>query len=174
MSGSKRNYLTVIVTVALLIALNVILTRFLSINTTFLRIGFGVLPVAIAGIAFGPFWGAVTGAVGDILGMIIFPSGEYFPGFTLTALLTGVVFGLVLYNKTVSIPRLLTAASLVCIPLNLLLDTLWLHMMYGNGFLVLLPGRAVKCILNIPIYTFLLKIIWGNALSKIPQFKSMQ
>ena len=90
MKKNKSNYLTIIVTTALLIALDVILTRFLSIQTQFLRIGFGFLPVAVAGIAYGPFWGAVTGAVGDILGMIIYPPAEYFPGFTLTALLTGV------------------------------------------------------------------------------------
>lgn len=47
MSKNKNNYLTVIVTVALLIALDVILTRFLSIQTQFLRIGFGFLPVCL-------------------------------------------------------------------------------------------------------------------------------
>lgn len=173
MSKNRMNRLSVIVTVALLIALDVILTRFLSIQTQFLRIGFGFLPVAVAGIAFGPFWGAVTGAVGDILGMIIYPTAEYFPGFTLTALLTGLIYGLFLYKKTVSVPRLLAASAAVCIFLNLLLDTLWLNIMYGNAFLVLLPARAVKCLINIPIYTALLRILWGNALSKIPQFKSV-
>lgn len=169
----NRNYLTVIVTVALLIALDVILTRFLSIQTQFLRLGFGFLPIAIAGVAYGPFWGAVTGAVGDILGMIIYPPAEYFPGFTLTALLTGFTFGLILYNKPVSAPRILIASAIVCIFCNLILDTLWLDIMYGSGFIVLLPARAVKCVINIPIYTILIKIVWGNALSKIPQFKSV-
>ena len=173
MSKNKNNYLTVIVTVALLIALDVILTRFLSIQTQFLRIGFGFLPVAVAGIAYGPFWGAVTGAVGDILGMIIYPPAEYFPGFTLTALLTGLIFGLLLYRKPVTVPRVLLASAVVCIALNLLLDTLLLDIMYGNSFIALLPARAVKCVINIPIYTLLILILWGNALSKIPQFKSV-
>ena len=173
MKKNKSNYLTIIVTTALLSALDVILTRFLSIQTQFLRIGFGFLPVAVAGIAYGPFWGAVTGAVGDILGMIIYPPAEYFPGFTLTALLTGVVFGLFLYRRPVTILRVLLASAAVCIFLNLLLDTLWLNIMYGNSFLALLPARVVKCIINIPVYTVLIRIIWGNALSKIPQFKSI-
>lgn len=172
MPKNRKNYLTVIVTVALLIALDVILTRFLSIQTQFLRIGFGFLPVAIAGVAYGPFWGAVTGAVGDILGMVIYPPAEYFPGFTLTALLTGMIFGFLLHRKA-SVPRILIASAIVCVFCNLILDTLWLHIMYGNGFLVLLPARAVKCLLNIPIYTVLIKILWGNALSKIPQFKTL-
>ena len=171
MPENKKFLLSTIVTVALLVALDVILTRFLSIQTQFLRIGFGFLPVAVAGIAYGPFWGAVTGAVGDILGMIIYPPADYFPGFTLTALLTGVIFGLLLHRR-VTIPRTILASALVCLLCNLVLDTLWLDIMYGSGFIALLPARVVKCLINIPIYTILIKIIWGNALSKIPQFKT--
>ncbi len=153
-----------------MIALDVILTRFLSIQTQFLRIGFGFLPVAVAGIAYGPFWGAVTGAVGDILGMIIYPPAEYFPGFTLTALLTGLIFGLLLYRKPVTVPRVLLASAVVCIALNLLLDTLWLDIMYGNSFIALLPARAVKCVINIPIYTLLIRILWET---HFPKFRSL-
>ncbi len=171
MPKNKKHLLSTIVTVALLVALNVILTRFLSIQTQFLRIGFGFLPVAVAGIAYGPFWGAVTGAVGDILGMIIYPPAEYFPGFTLTALLTGLIFGLLLHRR-VTVLRILAASAVVCLLLNLVLDTLWLDIMYGSGFLVLLPARAVKCLINIPIYTILIRILWTNALSKIPQFRT--
>ena len=175
MSKNKNNYLTVIVTVALLIALDVILTRFLSIQTP---LGGAVGVGSAAGAGLYPrggmvFWGAVTGAVGDILGMIIYPPAEYFPGFTLTALLTGLIFGLLLYRKPVTVPRVLLASAVVCIALNLLLDTLWLDIMYGNSFIALLPARAVKCVINIPIYTLLIRILWGNALSKIPQFKSV-
>ena len=52
MPKNKKFLLSTIVTVALLVALDVILTRFLSIQTQFLRIGFGFLPVAVAGIAY--------------------------------------------------------------------------------------------------------------------------
>lgn len=162
----KNNFVLQIVYIALLIAINVILTRFLSIQTQFLRIDFGFLPVAFAGIAFGPFWGAVAGAAGDILGMIIYPTDTYFPGFTLTALLTGVIFGL-LYRKKITFVRVLIVSAVVCLVLNLCLDTLWLDIMYGNGFFVILPARVIKCIINIPIYTFLVKIIWDKAFSRL-------
>lgn len=172
MNSKNRSYLTTLVCVAFLIALDVIFTRLLSIQTQFLRIGFGFLPVAIAGIAYGPFWGGVCGAVGDIIGMLLFPSGAFFPGFTLTALLTGVIFGLVLHKKA-SIIRILIAAAIVCIGCNLLLDTLWLDMLYGSGFIAILPGRIIKCLINIPIYTVLIDVIWNRALSHIPQLKSI-
>lgn len=161
----KRNVVSVIVGVALLIALNVILTRFLSISTTYLRIGFGVLPVAIAGIAYGPLWGGVCGAVGDLLGMMIFPTGgDFFPGFTLTAFLTGFLFGIFLHRRY-SVLRLLLACLLVCIALNLVLDTLWLVIMYGSGALSLLPARIVKCVINIPVYALLTDILWRRGVA---------
>ncbi len=172
MRSKSNNHLVTVVCVALLIALDVILTRFLSIQTQFLRIGFGFLPIAVAGIAYGPVWGFICGAVGDILGMLIYPSGAYFPGFTLTAALTGVVFGVLLYNNKTSLVRIIMASAIVCIFLNLILDTLWLHIMYGNGFLAILPGRLVKCALNIPIYVIVIEVIWGKGLSRIPQLRS--
>ncbi len=172
MRSKSNNYLTVVVCVALLIALDVILTRFLSIQTQFLRIGFGFLPIAIAGIAYGPVWGLICGAVGDILGMLIYPSAAYFPGFTLTAALTGAVFGILLYNNKTSLVRIIIASAIVCICLNLGLDTLWLHMMYGDAFLAILPGRIIKCMINIPVYVIVIEIIWGKGLSRIPQLRS--
>ncbi len=170
MQKNKYSKLTVIVSVALLVTINVILTRFLSISTTFLRIGFGFLPVAIASIAFGPFWGAVCGAIGDILGMIIYPSGEYFPGFTITAIFTGIVFGAFLYKKY-SLLKTILASATVCIFLNLFLDTLWLNIMYGEAFISLLPARFIKCIINIPIYSVLIHITWFKTLSKLEFFR---
>lgn len=172
MRSKQNNYLLTVISVALLIALDIILTRFLSIQTQFLRIGFGFLPVAVAGIAFGPLWGAVCGAAGDILGMIIYPSGAFFPGFTLTAALTGFIFGLILHRKQ-GFLRILLASAAVCILLNLILDTLWLDIMYGSGFLAILPGRIVKCALNIPIYAILIEIIWSRGISHIPQLRSV-
>lgn len=172
MRSKSNSYLTTVVCVALLIALDIIFTRFLSIQTQFLRIGFGLLPIAVAGIAFGPAWGGVCGAVGDILGMLIYPSGAYFPGFTLTAALTGVVFGFFLYKKR-SFTRIVAACAVVCIALNLGLDTLWLDIMYGQGFITILPGRIVKCALNIPIYAILIEVIWNKGVSRIPQLRSV-
>ena len=50
-SNTKR-----LVVLAFLIALEIILTRFCSIQTPIVRIGFGFLPVAMMGILYGPIW----------------------------------------------------------------------------------------------------------------------
>ncbi|MGM9532761.1 folate family ECF transporter S component, partial [Intestinibacter sp.] len=94
----KNNNVKKLVEISLLIALEIILTRFCSINTPIVRIGFGFLPIATIAMMYGPLSAGIAYAIGDILGMMIFPSSSFFPGFTLTAFLTGVAYGLVLYK----------------------------------------------------------------------------
>lgn len=151
---------------ALLIALEIILTRFLSIETPTLRIGFGFLPVAIMAILYGPWWTGAAGVVGDLVGMMLFPKAAFFPGFTLTAFLTGMIYGLFLYKKPITWKRTFVAVSSVNVICSLCLDTLWLSMMYGDSFLVLLPMRLVKAAIMIPVATVLIYLVWTRAISK--------
>ena len=60
----KKSATSRLVIMAFLIAMEIILTRFCSINTPILRIGFGFLPVAMMGIMFGPVWAAAGYAIG--------------------------------------------------------------------------------------------------------------
>ena len=175
MVSKHHKTITIITCLALLIALDIILTRFLSINTQFLRISFGIIPVALAGAAFGPVWGGICGAVGDMLGMLIFPSGAYFPGFTLTAALTGIVYGIFLHRRRVDhfVLNTVIASIIVCIGCNLLLDTLWLDMMYGSGFIAILPARIIKSIINIPVYSALIIILGLKVFSRIPAIRAI-
>jgi len=156
-----------LVTLAFLIALDIILTRFCSINTDILRIGFGFLPVAVAGIMYGPVWAGISYAIADVLGMIIFPSGTFFPGFTFTALLTGFTYGFFYYKKTPSFKTIILPVLIICMGLNLFLDTFWLNILYGQGYMAIFPARIIKCALMVPIQYFLIKIVWDKVLRKI-------
>ena len=78
--------------IGIMVAMEVILARF-SIHTWNLKIGFTFLPIAVAAILYGPVAGGFVGAIGDVVSAVLFPVGAYFPGFTLTAYLTGAVFG---------------------------------------------------------------------------------
>ncbi len=156
-----------LVVIAFLIAIEVILTRFCSIQTDILRIGFGFLPIAVAGIMFGPLWAGAAYAIGDILGMLIFPSGAFFPGFTLTAFLTGCTYGLFLHKKMPSFKTIVVPVLIVCMVLNLFLDTLWLSILYGQGYLFIFPARIVKCALMMPIQLLLIKIVWQKCLARV-------
>lgn len=150
----------VLAMMAMLIALNIILTRFLSIMITdSMRIGFGFLPVAIAGMLLGPIPAMLVGAVGDLIGTWLFPSGPYFFGFTLTAMLGGLVYGLCLYQKPVRLGYVLLAKLLIDAFLNLGLNTLWINLLYGKAILALLPARAMKNLVQYPIDVALLYMV---------------
>ena len=139
-----------------MIALSVVLSKLVSINISFLRIGFGFLPIAVLAILYGPVVAAIGYGIADVLGAWLFPTGTFFPGFTVSAVLTGLIFGFVLYKKEVTIIRALIASALVCLVVNLLLNTFWLTFLLGKGFKVLLASRAVKEIVAIPVMALLI------------------
>lgn len=138
------------VSFAVLIAMQIVLSRFCSINAWNLKIGLSFLPIAIAGAAFGPVGGAVVGGISDFLGAILFPIGPYFPGFTLSCALTGVFFGLAMH-KGPSATKLTLAVIADQIGLSLFLNTFWISMLYGSPYLALLATRLAQCAVMIPV-----------------------
>lgn len=155
----KRNSkLETLLIVTMMIALAVVLSKLLSVNLPFLRIGFGFLPIAIVAILYGPIWAACASAIADVIGAILFPTGAFFPGFTLSAFLTGLIFGLILYKKEITWTRNLLACALVCLGVNLLLNTYWLTFFISSKYTVLLAGRAVKELVAIPVMMIIIKL----------------
>ncbi len=155
MKKSKMSTETLVVT-AFMIALSVVLSKLVSINMSFLRIGFGFLPIAMLAILYGPWIAAIGYGVADLIGAWLLPTGTFFPGFTVSAVLTGLIFGFCLYQKEVTITRALLASALVCLGVNLLLNTYWLTFIIGKGFKVLLASRAVKEVVAIPVMALLI------------------
>lgn len=141
----------------MLTALNVILFLFFSIQiTTFIRFSFSFLPLAVSGAMFGPVVGAIVGGLGDILNFLIKPTGAFFPGFTFNAILTGIIYGFMLYKKPVTLSRVFVTKLMITVIVELLFGTLWLTMMYGDGFFAIFPMRALKNLILLPIETGLL------------------
>ena len=110
------------VSCGVLVAAAIVLSRFLSINTWNLKIGFTFIPIFLAGYLYGPFKGALVGGIADLVGAILFPIGAYFPGFTLTCALQGVTYGAFLRKKQTP-ARILIAVGIVQLILKLCLNT---------------------------------------------------
>lgn len=146
--------------VGLLIALQVVLTRFLGIETPIVRVSFGFLPLALSGMLFGPLVGGVTGAAADIVGMLIFPKGAYFPGFTVSTALSGVVYGFFLYKKPKSLLNISISAIAITLFINLGLNTLWLSMMTGKAVYAIIAPRIVKNLIELPIRVMVIYTAW--------------
>lgn len=146
----KKKDLLRLITIALLAALHIILSRFVSINTWNLKIGFSFVPVCAAAVLYGPLAAGLVGALGDFLGANLFPIGPYFPGFTLTSFLSGVVFGLLLYKKQ-SLPRMAAATAVNQLVLGLLVNSCWLSVLYGSVFTGVVVSRIPQCVIMIPV-----------------------
>lgn len=82
-----------LVMMAALIAIQIILARFFSIQTETLRVGFESIPVILAGMWLGPVCGAIVAVIADILGTIIQGFGAWFPPLVLGPLSVGILSG---------------------------------------------------------------------------------
>lgn len=145
MSERKNSTTHRLVLMAMLVAIQVILSRVLSINLWNLKIGFAFVPIAIAGILLGPVGAGLTGTVADLIGATLLPSGTFFPGFTLTAFITAFGYGFFLQKKQ-DMPHILAAVLFSEIVGTILLNTLWISILYGTPFIpVMIPriGQAV-------------------------------
>ncbi|MEA4911752.1 MAG: 5-formyltetrahydrofolate cyclo-ligase [Oscillospiraceae bacterium] len=147
----------------MLLALEVLLSRILSINippvNTLFKISFAFIPIVLAAEFYGPLWAGAMAAAADIVGTLIFEGGEFFFGFTLTAFLEGLVFGLFLYARPFRLRNELAAASIVQLALVLGLDSLWLWMLYRDSSLIFLPARAIRSAVMIAVEVFVMWLL---------------
>ena len=76
-----------ITTAGLLLAIQMVLSSYGVIEVSdSLKISLAHLAVAPTAILFGPVVAGLQGALSDLLGFLLKPSGPYFPGFTLSAI----------------------------------------------------------------------------------------
>ena len=148
---------------ALLLALLIVLSRFLSIKTPIMKISFAFVPTMLCAIWLGPKYSVAINVLGDIIGATLFPTGPYFVGYTISTAVAGLIYGLVLYKKTSDaytdkqfIIRLIIATTLVAVISNMLLNTLWISITGGKAFMVLLWTRIPKQLIMIPIHVIVI------------------
>ena len=165
MTTSKK-----IVTMALFIAISFVLSRFFSIQILpTVKISFAFLPIALSAMLFGPLYGGVVGAISDLIGALLVPSGPFFPGFTLSAFLVGLIYGLVLYKKPKTIARFILAPLIITIVVGMFLNTLWLSILFDKAFILITQTRIIKAVILLPIKVITLSLVWrylGTRLEK--------
>ena len=138
-------------------ALSVVLSFVGSIRLSpYMKIGVSEIPNLMVDYLMGPVVGGVFGAVMDFLKFLINPDGSFFPGFSISAAVAAVIFGIFLYHRKVTFWRVLVPEILVKLIVNVGLNTLWLDMLYGKGFWALLPHRIVSNLIQLPIDTVVL------------------
>ena len=142
----------------MLVAVHVLLSRILSVNAWNIKIGLAFLPVYAAAYLYGPWVAALVGGIGDLVGALAFPIGPYFPGFTLSCALTGVIFGLLLKGGK-PFKRVVLAAATDQVIVGLLMNTFWISLLYGSPFLQLMEIRSVQAAIMFVLETVVIRLM---------------
>ncbi len=128
-----------------------------------LELSFGFVPLAVCGMLFGIVPAMAVAAVGDVIGALIFSSGDFFFGYTLTAALTGLFYGLLLHppiqTKKNTLIRVLLAQALVSLVCYAGLNTLWAYVMGYARTTQYIITRLTVNVVAYPIYCLVLLLI---------------
>ncbi|MDR0922199.1 MAG: folate family ECF transporter S component [Lactobacillales bacterium] len=162
-----------IVVMAVLTAMDVIFTHLLAINTQFLRISFNFIIHSILGALFGPIGAAISMFFADVLGANLFPNGPFFIGFSLNAIVMGLLYGFFYYKKEITWARVITATLVTTLLSSLILTPMWLTIMYKVPFWSLMPIRLVKSLILVPIQAIVTYYVLPQIM-RTPEFKRFQ
>ena len=153
---------------AMLLALDVGLSFFSVQPLPFLKIGFSFLSLVATGAMYGPTAGFIIGALGDLIGFFIKPTGAFNPAFTLVAALAGMIWGLFLYKNQVRLVRVILAKTTITVVCNLILTTLFLSWFFGQAINEIFPLRLVKNLCVLPVEIAMAYFV-GFTLCKVQQ-----
>ena len=118
-----------------------------NVNVTFF-----FLPIAVGAMCLGPLPAAAIGGIADILGCLIMPTGPYFPGFTINAAITGLVYGAFFKGQKPKLWKIIIARLVLMIVVDLILTPLWLHLLYSTPLVwAFWVQRFIKCAIVCPI-----------------------
>lgn len=172
-SGAELKKINVLTACAMLGALAVIMRNFTVDVTPQLRVGFSMIPNQFVDYLFGPVTGAIFGGVLDVLKFAIKPTGPFFFGFTFDAMLAAFIYGFFFYKRKLTFWRILLAEGLVALIVNIGFNTLWLSILYGKGFFILLPARALKNVITWPVNSIIFFAL-NNMLERTGIFRAFK
>lgn len=154
---------------AVMIALDLVISRFSVPIGTSNRLSFGFIITAILGLLYGPWVAGLANAASDLLKSFLFGAGgPFFIGFTISAFLGGVIYGLFLHRKEVRWPHVLGASLANTIFVNLILNTYWLTILYKSPFKELLLVRIPQNAIMTPIRFAIILMV-----TQLPQLKTI-
>lgn len=158
---STRN----LVLMAALIAIQIVLARYLSVQVhEGLRISFETIPLALAGMWLGPVAGVLVALISDILGVIIYGYGVYFPPISLGPMAFALICGLstkYVFRSSLSETRDAWKAALTVVVASIVntfgigvFTTTWYQMLFANKegtYLVLVAANFMQRLATKPL-----------------------
>lgn len=157
---------------ALLVAIQVVLTKLAVGDPSILKIGLGFIGTGLIGYLTGPWLGGTLLIINDIISNTVFNSGNvFFPGFTFSAFISGIIAGMFLYKQKITWQRMFIYEFVQIFISNVVFNTLWVYLLsmtsaHHMTLAALLIARLPKEIISWPIEALVLLIIL-KAVSKI-------
>lgn len=133
-AGRDMGSLKMLVFAALMVAMARALSLIPGIPIAHTKLTFGFLARALCGLVCGPMMGLAYGFVEDILGFILYPSGDFFFGYTLSTMLGVLIYALCFYRTKITIWRMILANFLVNFLVNAVLGSVWNLMVRQGAF----------------------------------------
>ena len=128
---------------------------------TSLKIYFSFLVISLGCYVYGPAVGILVGFANDTLGFLISSFGEpYFPGYLITAMLSGLIYGTLLYRQRITVLRLVVVRLVINYGSNVLLGSVWKAMLYGKGYYYYFTTGLVKNTTMLPIEVLLMVLMF--------------
>lgn len=132
---------------------------------TSLKIYFSFLVISLGCYVYGPAVGILVGFANDTLGFLISSFGEpYFPGYLITAMLSGLIYGTLLYRQRITVLRLVVVRLIINYGSNVLLGSVWKAMLYGKGYYYYFTTGLIKNTTMLPIEVLLMVLMFQLAL----------
>lgn len=125
-----------------------------------LRVYFTYAVTALGASIYGPLMALAEGFISDILGYFIAPSGGFFPGYTLSAMLGSVTYALFFYRQRLSVLRIFLCRLAVNLVINVLIGSIWSAMLMGKGYYYYLTKSIVKNLLLLPAETAVMYVVF--------------
>ena len=138
-----------------------------------LKEGIGFIINAFGSMVYGPVIALLNGALADLLGFLVFPSGVFFPAYMITEMAGSFVFALFLYRAEITVPRLLLCRFTVCLFVNVILAYpihVWYYQIALGKEYSIAMIRVVKNIALFPVETVILVVVFR---ALVPPFSKL-
>ncbi len=145
-------------TLGLLMAITALLAIYCTFRLgTLVKIPMKFISVFITAVLYGPFYGGLVAAIGDILNCVLAPVGPFVPQITIMEFVSGFVFGLFFMKENLSKTDY-AVRTILCVFVQLFIDLVVNTMMYTfwlgwfstfwSAFLLRTPAAIIKLFLQ--------------------------
>lgn len=142
----KQKGVQKLVVIALLIALNIVLSRFVSIKALNFKISLTFITIVVAAYLYGYFGSIIVAFFGDLVGSLLFPIGPYNPLLSLSAVLSAIVYAY-FFRREMNKKNIVCACFINRFVVSMIINTIIISIMYNLSFEATLITRFYQAII---------------------------